>query len=102
MRPKSPQRAACLTAPAGGPGHQIINTGSEPLEQAAAERLQREPPWPLRDELLNETLLRSLPDAREKPAAWRQDDNEARPTGASATSRPRRRHAPSAALVMAG
>ena len=33
----------------------------------------------LRDELLNETLFRSLPDARAKLQAWRQDYNEVRP-----------------------
>jgi len=33
----------------------------------------------LRDELLNETLFRSLADARAKLAAWRQDYNEVRP-----------------------
>jgi putative transposase len=33
----------------------------------------------LRDELLNETLFRSLPDARAKLEAWRHDFNEVRP-----------------------
>ena len=33
----------------------------------------------LRDELLNETLFRSLPDARAKLEAWRRDHNEMRP-----------------------
>ena len=33
----------------------------------------------LRDELLNETLFRSLPDARAKLEAWRRDYNEERP-----------------------
>ncbi len=33
----------------------------------------------LRDELLNETLFRSLPDARAKLEAWRRDYNEMRP-----------------------
>ena len=33
----------------------------------------------LRDELLNETLFRSLADARAKPQAWRRDYNEVRP-----------------------
>ena len=33
----------------------------------------------LRDEFLNETLFRSLPDARAKLQAWRQDYNEVRP-----------------------
>lgn len=33
----------------------------------------------LRDELLNETLFRSLPDARAKLDAWRRDYNEVRP-----------------------
>jgi putative transposase len=33
----------------------------------------------LRDELLNETLFRSLPHARGKLEAWRQDYNEVRP-----------------------
>jgi putative transposase len=33
----------------------------------------------LRDELLNETLFRSLSDARAKLQAWRQDYNEVRP-----------------------
>jgi putative transposase len=33
----------------------------------------------LRDELLNETLFRSLPDARAKLQDWRQDYNEVRP-----------------------
>ena len=33
----------------------------------------------LRDELLNETLFRSLPHARAVPEAWRRDYNEQRP-----------------------
>lgn len=33
----------------------------------------------LRDEFLNETLFRSLPDARAQLQAWRQDYNEVRP-----------------------
>jgi putative transposase len=33
----------------------------------------------LRDELLNETLFRSLSDARAKLAVWRADYNEVRP-----------------------
>ena len=33
----------------------------------------------LRDELLNETLFRSLPHARAKLADWRRDYNEVRP-----------------------
>ena len=33
----------------------------------------------LRDELLNETLFRSLPDARAKLEVWRRDYNEVRP-----------------------
>ena len=33
----------------------------------------------LRDELLNETLFSSLPDARAKLAIWRRDYNEVRP-----------------------
>lgn len=33
----------------------------------------------LRDELLNETLFSSLPDARAKQEAWRRDFNEVRP-----------------------
>ena len=33
----------------------------------------------LRDELLNETLFRSLSDARTKLEAWRRDYNEVRP-----------------------
>jgi putative transposase len=44
----------------------------------------------LRDKLLNETLFRSLPDARAKLQAWRQDYNEVRPHSAA----PRRASTP--------
>ena len=47
--------------------------------QAAAERLHRELQGRLRDELLNETLFRSLPHARVALEAWRRDYNEERP-----------------------
>ena len=47
--------------------------------QAAAERLHRELQRQLRDELLNETLFRSLAHARAKLEAWRRDFNDVRP-----------------------
>lgn len=58
------------TPPTAGPTR-LHRTGQAPADESFNGRL--------RDELLNETLFRSLPHARAVLEAWRRDYNEARP-----------------------
>src|SRR5262245_5934537 len=67
---------ACDPPVAGGPCCRVPHHRAE---QAHAERLRRKPEWPLRDECLNEHMVRNLPSARRLIEEWRTDYKTHRP-----------------------